>query len=128
MKKYASTHPLYIKIYIRNRSNVFSNYIPINIVLNNLNDEDLDLVNEEVVNDRDSAKSKTGIGTFESIEELKYPEIYDPIFPIAFTSDELNEKEKKDPRAQAMLKRSSYNNISILIISQKVYGLPKNTY
>ena len=32
-----------------------------------------------------------------------------------------------DPRVQAMFKRSRHNNLSIFIISQDYYGLPKRT-
>ena len=32
-----------------------------------------------------------------------------------------------DPRVQAMFKRSRHNNLSIFIISQDYYELPKNT-
>ena len=39
--------------------------------------------------------------------------------------DDLNEKEMDDPRVQAMFKRSRHNNLSIFIISQDPYELPK---
>ena len=41
--------------------------------------------------------------------------------------DDLNEKEMIDPRVQAINKRSGHNNLSILIISQDYYELPKKT-
>ena len=41
--------------------------------------------------------------------------------------DDLNEKEMIDPRVQAMFKRSRHNNLSIFIISQDYYELPKRT-
>ena len=41
--------------------------------------------------------------------------------------DDLNEKELNDPRAQAIFKRSRHNNLSIFIISQDYYELPKRT-
>ena len=41
--------------------------------------------------------------------------------------DDLNEKEMNDPRVQAMFKRSRPNNLSIFIISQDYYELPKRT-
>ena len=41
--------------------------------------------------------------------------------------DDLNEKEKKDPRVQAMFKRSRHKKLSIFIISQECYELPKKT-
>ena len=51
----------------------FSNCIPIYIIPNIRNEEDLDLVIEEIVNNKDFEKSDTEIETYESIEELKFP-------------------------------------------------------
>ena len=59
---------LYQKLY-----KCFSNYIPINIIPNFLNEGDIDVVIEEIVNNKDFEKSNTEIETFESIEELKFP-------------------------------------------------------
>ena len=39
--------------------------------------------------------------------------------------DDLNEKEKYDPIFKAWLKKSTHNNISIILISQDYYELPK---
>ena len=52
----------------------FSKYIPIHIVPNILNDEDIDIVFEEIVSNKDFEKSNTEIETYESIEELKFPQ------------------------------------------------------
>ena len=52
----------------------FSNYIPIHIIPNILNEEDIDIVIEEIVNNKGFEKSDTEIETYESIEELKYPQ------------------------------------------------------
>ena len=41
--------------------------------------------------------------------------------------EDLNEREMNDPRVQAMFKRSRHNNLSIFIISQEYYELPKKT-
>ena len=51
----------------------FSFYIPINIIQNILNEEDIDVAIEEVVHNKFFQKSGTEIETFESIEELKIP-------------------------------------------------------
>ena len=51
----------------------FSNCIPINIIPNILNAEDIDVVIEEIINNKDFEKSDTGKETYESIEELKFP-------------------------------------------------------
>ena len=77
---------------------------------------DIDLVIEEIVNNKDFEKSDTEIETNESIEELKFPQEYDD--GGINILDDLNEKEMNDPRVQAMFQRSGHNNISIFIISQ----------
>ena len=103
----------------------FSNYIPINIIPNILNEEDIDVVIEEVINNKDFEKSNTEIETFESIEDLKFPQDYENNSIIIL--DDLNQKEMDDPTVQAMFKRSRHNNLSIFIISQDYYELSKKT-
>ena len=51
----------------------FSNYIPINIIPNIVNEQDIDIVIDELCNDKDFQKSPIEIETYESIEELKFP-------------------------------------------------------
>ena len=94
----------------------FSNYIPIRIIPNLLNEEDIDVVIEELVFKKDFEKSDTDIETCESIEGLKYPQDYDDGGIISIYA--LNEKEMNDPRVQAMFKRSRHSNLSIFIISR----------
>ena len=103
----------------------FTNYIPINIIPNILNEEDLDIVIEEVINNKDFEKSDTEIETFESIEELKVPQEFENNSIIIL--DDLNEKEINNDKIQAMFKRGRHNNLSIFIISQDYYELPKRT-
>ena len=103
----------------------FSNYITIHIIPNSLNEEDLDIVLDEKVKNKDFEISNTEIETYESIEELNFPQEYDDGGIIKL--DDLNEKEKNDPRVQAMFKRSKHNNLSIFIISQDYYELPRKT-
>ena len=67
-----------------------SKYIPINIIPNILNEEDIDVVIEEIVNNKDFEKSNTEKKTYESIEELKYPQEKDDGGIIII--DDLNEK------------------------------------
>ena len=55
----------------------YSNYIPIDIIPNILNEEDIDVVIEEIVHNKDFGKSDTEIETYESIEELKFPQEYE---------------------------------------------------
>ena len=101
----------------------FSNYIPIPIIPNVLNEEDIDVVIEEIINNKDFKKSYTEIETFDNIEDLKYPQEYENNSIIIL--DDLNEKEMDDPRP--MFKRSRHNNLSIFIISQDYYELSKKT-
>ena len=103
----------------------FINHISHHIIPNILNEEDVDIAIEEIVNNKDFEKSDTELETYESIEELKYPQQYDNGGIIIL--DDLNEKEMKDPRVQAMFKRSRHNNLSIFIISQDYYELPERT-
>ena len=56
---------------------------------------------------------------------MKFPEEYDDGGIIIL--DALNEKEMKGPRVQAMFKRSRLNNLSVFIIGQDYYELPKKT-
>ena len=101
----------------------FSNFIPIHINPNTLNEEDILI--EEIVKKKDIEKSDTEIETYESIEKLRFPQEYEDGGII--TLDDLNEKEMNDPRVQAMFKRSRDNNLSIFIISQHYYDIPKKT-
>ena len=103
----------------------FSNYIPIHIIPNILNDEDIDVVIEEIVNIEDFKKLELEIETFDNIEELKFPQEYENNSIIIL--DDLNEKEINNDKTQAMFKRSRHNNLSIFIISQDYYELPKRT-
>ena len=103
----------------------FSNYIPIHIIPNILNEIDIDVVIDELVNNKDFEKSGCGIETFESIEELKFPQEYENNSIIIL--DDLNQKEMDDPRVQAMFKRSRHNILSIFIIIQDYYELSKKT-
>ena len=103
----------------------FTNYIPIHIIPTILNEEDIDVVIEELGNNKDFEKSETEIETFDSIEEIKYPQEYENISIIIL--DDLNEKEINNDKIQAMFKRGRHKNLSIFIISQDYYELPKKT-
>ena len=103
----------------------FSIFIPIHIIPNILNEEDLDIVIEEIVNNDDFQKSDCEIETFNNIEELKFPQEYENNSIIIL--DNLNEKEINNDKIQAMFKRGRHNNLSIFIISQDYYELPKRT-
>ena len=70
-------------------------------------------------------KSDTEIETHESIKELKLPQEYE--YGGVIILEDLNDKEMNGSRVQAMFKRSRHNNLSIFIISQNCYELPKRT-
>ena len=86
-------------------------------------EEDIVIVIDEIVNNKDFQKSDTEIETNESIEEIKFPQEYENRSIIIL--DNLNQKEMDDPRVQAMFKRSRHNNLSIFRISQDYYELSK---
>ena len=56
---------------------------------------------------------------------MKLPQEYEDGGKIIL--DDLNEREMNDPHVQAMFKRSNHNNLSIFIISQGYYELPKQS-
>ena len=94
----------------------FSNFIPIHIIPNILNEEDIDLVIEEIINKKDFQKSDTEIETYESIDELRYPQEYENNSIIIL--DDINEKEINNDKIHAIFKRGRHNNLCIFIISQ----------
>ena len=103
----------------------FSNYIQTNIITNILKEEDIYLVIDEIVINKDFQKSDCEIETYESIEDLNFPQEYENNSIIIL--DDLNQKEVDDPRVQAMFKRSRHNNLSIYILSPDYYELSKET-
>ena len=88
----------------------FSNYIPIHIIPNILNEEDSDIVIEEIVNNKDFKKSDNEIETYDNIEELRYPQECENNSIIIL--DDLKEKEINNDKIQAMFKRGRHNNLS----------------
>ena len=105
--------------------NNFSNYIPIHIITKFLNEEVIDVVIDEIVDNKDFQKSDTEIEAFDNLEELNYAQEYKNKRNIK--RDNLNEKEIKNDKIQAMFKRGHHNNFPIFIISQDYYELPKGT-
>ena len=98
----------------------FNKYISNPIIPNILNKEDIDIVIDEKVSNENFEKSDTEIETYESIEELKFPQEYDDGGIIIL-------EEVNDPRVQALFKRSIHNSLSIIMSSQFYYELPKRT-
>ena len=89
-KLYIYSPSLHQDLYQKLNKN-FSKFIPIHIIPNILNEEDIDVVIEETVNNKDFEKSDTEIETYESIDELKFPQEYDDGGIIIL--DDLNEKK-----------------------------------
>ena len=75
-KIYIYSPSLYQDLY-QNLIKCFGNYIPINKIPNILNEEDIDIVIEDIVNRKDFEKSDFETETYESIEELKFPQDYE---------------------------------------------------
>ena len=73
----------------------FSNYIPIHIIPNILNEEENDELIEKIVNIKDFQKPVIEIETFENILELKYPQEYKSKQTIIIIFDDLNQKKGK---------------------------------
>ena len=103
----------------------FSNHIPIHIIPNIFNEEHFEIVIEEIVNNKDFEKTDTEMETYDNIDELKFPQDYENNSIMIL--DDLNEKEINSDKTQAMFKRGRHNNLSIFIISQDYYELPKRT-
>ena len=127
MIKYTSTHQVFIlhQDFYQKLIECFSNYIPTNILKNILNEGDIDVVIDEICNNKDFQKSDTEIEAFEIIEELKHTQEYDDGGIIV--PDGSNEKKINDSRVQAMFKMSRLVSLSFFIISQDYYELPKRT-
>ena len=87
--------------------NCFSNYIPIHINPNKLMEENIDLVIEEMINNKIFKKSVAEIVTFDRIEELIFPQKYENNSIIIL--DDLNEKEINNDKMQAIFKRGRHN-------------------
>ena len=103
----------------------FSNYRPFHIIPIFLKEEKIDIVIDEIGNDKNFEKSDCEFETYESIEELTYLQKYGD--GVIFLLDVLNEKEVIDPRVQAMFKRSRLYDLSIFNTSRDYYELPKRT-
>ena len=103
----------------------FSNYIPIHIIPNFLNEEDIDVVIEEILNNKDIEKSNTEMETIGNIEELKFPQEYENNRIIIL--DDLNEKKINNDKIQAMFILGRHITLSIFIISQDYFELPQRT-
>ena len=73
----------------------FSNFIPIQMILNILNEEDIDEVVDEIVINNDFEKSNTEIETYESTEGLTFSQEYED--GVIINLDDLKEKEMNDP-------------------------------
>ena len=123
-KVYIHSPSLYQDSY-QKKIKCFTNYILINITQNYPNEKFIDTVTNEIGIKKDFEKSDIELETYESIEEIKLPQEYNDGGVIIL--DDLNGKEMKNPRVQAMIKRSRHNKISIFFISHNYHELPKRT-
>ena len=123
-KKYIYSPSLHQDLY-QETIKCFKNYIPIHIIPNILNEEDIDVVIEEIVNKKDFQKSDTEKETFEKKDELKVSQEFEKYSKFIVVG--LNEKKINNPIRQAMFKRGRCNRLSIFIISQDYYKLPMRT-
>ena len=73
------------------------------MISNIFNEGDLDVVIEEIVNIKHFEKSDGEKETYEKIEKLKIHQNYND--GVNNILDDLNEKEKNDPRVQPTFKR-----------------------
>ena len=100
----------------------FSNYIPIDIIPNILNEGNIHIVIDEIVNNNDFEKLNIEIETYKSIEELKLPQEYDGGIIVL---DDLNEKKMRDPCVQAMFKRSGHTTYPYSLLVGITLNCPK---
>ena len=105
----------------------FHNYIPIQIIPQILNENYIDLVIVEIVNDEDFEKRNQTQKQklLRPEKKMKFPHEYEDGGIIIL--DDSNEKEMNDSRAPARCKRPRHENLSIFIIRQDYYELPKRT-
>ena len=80
-----------------------------------MNEENIDIIIVEIVNNKDFEKSDTEIETFDSTEEIRFPQEHDNNSIIIL--DDLNEREIIKDKIQAMFKRGRHKIVSIFIIS-----------
>ena len=69
----------------------FSIYIPINITLSNLNEKDIDVVIDEIVNDKNFEKIDTEMETYARLDESKFLKEHEDGDTISL--DDLNERK-----------------------------------
>ena len=91
---------------------------------NVLNGKYIAIVFDEIVKDEDFQKSDTDKETYESIEESEFPQQYED--GGIFLLDDFNKKNERSS-SKTMFKRSRHNKLSIFIINQDYYELPKRT-
>ena len=103
----------------------FTNYIPLHIITNILNEEDTYKVIDEMINNKVFEKTGTEIETIDSKEELGYPQDYENNSIVIL--NDLIEKQIINDKILAMFKRGRHDKLSVFIISQDYYELPKRT-
>ena len=94
------------------------------IIPSSLNEKDIDVVIDEIVNNKDFDKSDFEKETYESIEVRFLQEDEDNSI---IKLDDIKEKGNNNDKRQALFKRGLRNNFSTFIISQGYHELPKRT-
>ena len=82
-------------------NNCSINYIPNHIIPNILNEDEIELVIEQMVTDKDFEKSGCEIDTYDGIDELKYTQEYNSDSRVVIILDAVNEKRERNKRSSS---------------------------
>ena len=125
LKKYVFIHQALFRIHIEN----YFNFLAITYLFTWSQTFSMKkiygLVIDELSKDKEFEKPHTDIERYENIEEFKFPQEFEDGGNNSL--DDSNEKELNDSRVQAMFKRPRQNVLSIFILRQDYYELPKTT-
>ena len=80
-----------------------------------------------IVNDEDFASSEIEIEAYNNIEELRDANEYDSGKNNVIILDDLSKNQLNDKKVQMLFKRGRHNFVSVFIVSQGFYELPKET-
>ena len=109
----------------------FNNFLPLNVIQNLLKEQnpldELDTTIEETINDDDFESSHIECESYDNLDELKDPQVYESDIHTVIILDDLNKQQLLDPLVQMLFKRGRHNNLSIFVITHSFYELPKDT-
>ena len=103
------------------------NFIPIKIIQNIINEEDLDPIIAEMFYRENFEKSETENEAEQSIAQLNYTQQYYSDDPIVKILDNLKSSEANDPEVQALFKRPRQRITFTFLTSKNYSELPKTT-